>query len=70
MLLTLLKQVPSCNPQGSETLEITALIISWTIFGSAAQWSREAEGRSTEEIALHVLPVVIAGLSPIAGPIA
>jgi hypothetical protein len=35
-----------------------------------AQWSRAAEGRSAEEMALHVLPVVIAGLSRIAGPIA
>jgi hypothetical protein len=51
-------------------LEITASIVSWTIFGSAAQWSRAAEGRSAEEMAHHVLPVVIAGLSRIAGPIA
>jgi len=69
VLLSLLKQVSSCSPQDSKTLEITALIVSWTIFGSAAQWSREAGTCSAEEMTLHVLPFVIAGLSPILGPI-
>jgi AcrR family transcriptional regulator len=70
VLLTLLEQTSSCSRQGRETLEITASIASWAIFGPAAQWSREAGTCSAEEMTIHVLPVVIAGLSRIAGPIA
>jgi hypothetical protein len=48
-----------------ETLETTAQIISWAIFGPAAQWSRGDQSISKDVMAHHVLAVVIAGLSPI-----
>jgi len=41
------------------------MIISWAIFGPAAQWSRGDQTISAEEMAHHVLVVVMAGLSPI-----
>ncbi|MBE3568066.1 MAG: TetR family transcriptional regulator, partial [Thermogemmatispora sp.] len=35
-----LNQVPSLVPIGRETVETTAQVISWAIFGPAVQWSR------------------------------
>lgn len=65
LLLRWLKQVPSENPLSEETLETTAQVISWAIFGPAAQWSRGEQTSSAEEMAHRVLPVVIASLSPV-----
>ncbi len=65
ILLTWLKHVSSEVPVGKETGETTALVISWAIFGPAAQWSRGSRTISAEEMTHHVLRVVTAGLSPI-----
>jgi AcrR family transcriptional regulator len=65
VLLNWLKQLPEPVPVCQETLENTALIISWAIFGPAVQWSRGDQSISKDVIAHHVLAVVIAGLSPI-----
>ncbi len=65
LLLRWLKQVPSGVPLQEETVETTAQVISWAIFGPAAQWSRGDRILSAEEMAHRVLRVVIAGLSPI-----
>jgi AcrR family transcriptional regulator len=65
ILLNWLKQIPSQIPIPPETMEITALVISWAIFGPAVQWSRGAQTCSAEEMACHVLTIVVAGLSPI-----
>lgn len=46
--------------------DITAMVISWAIFGSAMQWSREAERCSAEEMARQVSTIVDAALSPVA----
>ncbi len=59
------KEVVSEVSVGQETVEITAQVISWAIFGSAAQWSRGSQTISAEEMAHHVLSVVVAGLSPV-----
>ncbi|EFH84383.1 TetR/AcrR family transcriptional regulator [Ktedonobacter racemifer] len=50
---------------GEETVEATAQVISWAVFGPAAQWSRGNRTISAEEMAHRVLSVVIAGLSPV-----
>jgi AcrR family transcriptional regulator len=65
ILLTWLKQASSEVPERVETVEPTAQVISWAIFGPAAQWSRGERTISAEEMAHHVLTVVIAGLSPV-----
>jgi AcrR family transcriptional regulator len=65
LLLRWLKQVPSELPLPRETIETTAQIISWAIFGPAAQWSRGDQSISAEEMAHRVLAVVIAGLAPV-----
>ncbi|WP_052890133.1 TetR/AcrR family transcriptional regulator [Thermogemmatispora carboxidivorans] len=60
-----LNQVPSLVPIGRETVETTAQVISWAIFGPAVQWSRGDRTIAKDVMAQHVLAVVIAGLSPI-----
>lgn len=65
ILLRWLKQVPSAIPLPEETIETTAQVISWAIFGPAAQWSRGEQSISKDVMAHHVLVVVIAGLSPV-----
>jgi AcrR family transcriptional regulator len=65
ILLTWLKHVSSEVPQHGEELETTAQIISWAIFGPAAQWSRGDQSISQDMMAHHVLAVVLAGLSPV-----
>jgi AcrR family transcriptional regulator len=65
ILLTWLKHVSSDVPERMETVETTALVISWAIFGPAAQWSRGDQSISKDMMAHHVLAVVIAGLSPV-----
>jgi len=65
LLLRWLKQAPSEIPRPVETLETTALVISWAILGPAVQWSRGEQTCSAEEMAHHVLTIVVAGLSPV-----
>ncbi|HLZ61841.1 MAG TPA: TetR/AcrR family transcriptional regulator [Ktedonosporobacter sp.] len=65
VLLNWLNQIPSSVPDLQEARETTALVISWAIFGPAVQWSRGEQTRSAEEMADHVLTIVVAGLSPI-----
>ncbi|MEK5489400.1 TetR/AcrR family transcriptional regulator [Paenibacillus sp. FSL R7-0297] len=48
-----------------EKLEATSLVISWGIFGSALQWSRNPQGRKAETMVKEVLEVVGASLAPI-----
>lgn len=48
-----------------ETVEATALVMSWGIFGSAVQWSRSSQNRTAQEMASDVLEVVAAGLAPV-----
>ena len=65
ILLRWLKQHLSEVPLREETIETTAQVISWAVFGPAAQWSRGDGKVSAEEMTQRVLSVVIAGLSPV-----
>jgi AcrR family transcriptional regulator len=65
LLLRWFKQAPSEIPLPKETIETTALIISWAILGPAVQWGRGEQTCSAEEMAHHVLTIVVAGLSPV-----
>ena len=65
ILFAWMKNVSQDIPVGEEVRETTALVISWAIFGPAAQWSRGDRTTSAEEMTHRILSVVIAGLSPI-----
>ncbi|GHO98292.1 hypothetical protein KSF_083400 [Reticulibacter mediterranei] len=65
LLLRWLQQAPVVAPLREEMRETTAQVISWAIFGPAAQWSRGDQSIPAEEMASHILTVVIAGLSPV-----
>jgi AcrR family transcriptional regulator len=65
ILLIWLKQATSEVPERAETVETMAQVISWTIFGPAAQWSRGDQSVSKDIMVHHVLTIVIAGLSPV-----
>jgi len=68
LLFSWLRQRPSSGLR-RETLEITAQVASWTIFGPAVQWSRGERTHSAEEMAHQVLALVMDGLSGIIGEI-
>ena len=65
LLLRWLKQAPSEVLLREEAVETTAQVISWAIFGPAAQWCRGDQSISKEVMAHHVLAIVVAGLSPV-----
>ncbi|MFB9327908.1 TetR family transcriptional regulator [Paenibacillus aurantiacus] len=50
-----------------ETVETTALIASWGIFGAAFEWSRQPHNKTAEAMAREVLVVVAAALAPVLG---
>ncbi|MNO63855.1 DNA-binding transcriptional regulator EnvR [compost metagenome] len=50
-----------------KTVETTARIASWGIFGSAMEWSRHPQQSSAEDTVKDVLVVVAAGLAPVTG---
>ncbi len=65
VILKWLNQVPSQARLVQGTMDTTAVVISWAIFGSAVQWSRGEQSCSKEEMASQVFTIVAAGLSPI-----
>ncbi|GJM79711.1 TetR family transcriptional regulator [Paenibacillus sp. HMSSN-139] len=61
LLLQWLKSGPKqSGPQ--EKLEATALVVSWGIFGSALQWSREVQAHTLESMVEEVIEVVTVNL--------
>lgn len=65
LLTWLSKQTEPSVSRG--TVETTALIISWGIFGAAVEWSRHPQDKTAEAMAREVLVVVAAGLVPVIG---
>jgi AcrR family transcriptional regulator len=65
ILFAWMKSVSRDVHVSEEIGETTALVISWAIFGPAAQWSRGDRTTSAEEMTHSILSVVIAGLSPV-----
>lgn len=61
LLLQWLKSGPKQSiPQ--EKLEAQALVVSWGLFGSALQWSREVQARTLESMVEEVIEVVTVNL--------
>jgi AcrR family transcriptional regulator len=69
VLLSWLRQIPSSRWQQAETLETTAQVISWAIFGPAVQWSRGSRARDAEAMAHDVMLVASDALSGAVGPV-
>ncbi|MDD9269565.1 TetR/AcrR family transcriptional regulator [Paenibacillus sp. GCM10023248] len=61
LLLQWLKSGPKQNGL-QEKREATALVVSWGIFGSALQWSREIQTRTLESMVEEVIEVVTVNL--------
>ncbi|WP_240421882.1 hypothetical protein [Paenibacillus periandrae] len=62
LLLHWFKSEPNQSlPQ--DKLEARALVVSWGIFGSTLQWSRDAQVRSLESMVEDVIEVVTVNLS-------
>ncbi|GIP29016.1 TetR/AcrR family transcriptional regulator [Paenibacillus sp. J23TS9] len=62
----LLKRINEVDIQGfsQEKLEAMALVISWGIFGSALQWSRNPHDSSMETMFDEVIEVISVNLAP------
>ncbi|MGV2882687.1 TetR/AcrR family transcriptional regulator [Paenibacillus taichungensis] len=63
----LLKRINEVRTQGfsQENLEALALVVSWGIFGSALQWSRNLQDRSFETMFEQVIEVLSINLAPL-----
>jgi hypothetical protein len=63
----LLEWLNEGTPGSQDNAEITALVASWGIFGTAEQWSRDPQDRSSDTMVHRVLEVVAASLAPVLG---
>ncbi len=62
LLLTWLQAAERGEEQRSEVLETIARVVSWTIFGTAIQWSQEETTVSSEDMANVISQVIIEGV--------
>jgi AcrR family transcriptional regulator len=63
LLLTWLKQSRCKEAQDQATMETTARVVSWAIFGSVVQWSQEETVVSSEQMAQTILRVILEGVT-------
>ena len=61
MLLTWLKQVPPTELPQRATPELTATVMSWSIYGAAFYWSQEDREESLDEFVPRTLVLVTIG---------
>jgi AcrR family transcriptional regulator len=62
LLLGWIEAAPQKVNGRSVAPEVTASVVSWSIFGAALDWSRNGEASSSEEVADQVLLVIVEGL--------
>jgi AcrR family transcriptional regulator len=63
MLLNWLKQAPRTGAGLRIPVEITAGVMSWAIFGTAADWGRAERGPLAEDMANQVLSMLVEGVA-------
>ena len=51
------------NKESLHSLEASATMLSWAIFGAGLQWSRKPEYYTVEEMARQMMPLFLNGLS-------
>jgi len=61
MLLTWLKQQPMEKQPHQVAPDLTAAVMSWSIYGAAFYWSQEDRQESLDEFVQRTLPLVTAG---------
>jgi AcrR family transcriptional regulator len=54
-----LVQIPYHSSKVGPTLEQTAMVTSWAIYGTAVQWVKEKREKSAEEYVEQVLPLIL-----------
>jgi AcrR family transcriptional regulator len=59
-----LAEMPSGESQRRPTLEQTAMVTSWAIYGAAMQWSQQERPEPAREFVQQVLPLILASLQP------
>ena len=57
-----LQGLPPSKSKGHATLEQTAMVSSWAIYGAAMQWSQQERRESAKDFVQQVLPLITAGL--------
>jgi AcrR family transcriptional regulator len=62
-ILNWLKQVPPPDYQCQVTLDTTAMVMSWAIFGVGLQWSNGPKTISADQMARQIVAVLTRGLS-------
>ena len=63
-LLRWIEATPEKTIGRQVSTEVTASVVSWSIFGAALDWSRNGAAPSSEEVADHALAVIVGGLQP------
>jgi AcrR family transcriptional regulator len=64
LLLGWIEAAPEKTIGRSVSPEVTASVVSWSIFGAALDWSRDGAAPSSEVVAGHALSVIVGGLQP------
>ena len=50
-----------CNKEADDALRITAVILSWGIYGASVEWRRDDKGMTPEEFIKLAIPFIISG---------
>ncbi len=64
LLLGWMEATPEKTAGRRASPEVTASVVSWSIFGAALDWSRNGAAPSSEEVADHALAAIVGGLRP------
>ena len=57
-----LEGLPRGKANGQATVEQTAMVTSWAIYGAAVQWSQQEQRKTAKDFIEQVLPLIMAGL--------
>ena len=49
------------NKEADDALRITAVILSWGIYGASVEWRRDDKGMTPEEFIKLAIPFIISG---------
>ncbi|HRN50360.1 MAG TPA: TetR family transcriptional regulator [Anaerolineales bacterium] len=68
VLLHGLQQHPECkakgNKKGAPSVQQTAMVTAWAIYGAAMQWSQQDKRQPVSEFTREILPLITTNLSP------